>query len=160
MIQWDKTEVGSRGEKGTLQVSLHGDMEESGYSPRQLALGVPTWAGGLNQMTSKGLFHLQPFCDSVNKCFIFELQQLSRDTESHKLEGNSRYNLDSSKATMEPCSRLSPKLVKSSFWLENQCQPNVALTTLFLYMFQLRTSNSAGVANRPGLGPSIKQHTD
>jgi len=35
------------------------------HGPGLLALGVPAWAGGLYQVTSRGPFQPQPLCDSV-----------------------------------------------------------------------------------------------
>lgn len=47
-------------------VSLLGDIQKSsGRGPGQHAVGSPVWAGGLDLMISKGLFEIQPFCDSV-----------------------------------------------------------------------------------------------
>lgn len=47
---------------------LLGDLQMlSGLSPEQLALGGPAWAMGLGQMTSRGPFHPQLFCDSIRQ---------------------------------------------------------------------------------------------
>ena len=43
----------------------------SGHGPGQLALGSPAWAGRLDQMTSRGPFPPQPFCDSVMGTILF-----------------------------------------------------------------------------------------
>ncbi len=39
-----------------------------GHGPGHLALCGPARAGRLDQMTSRGLFQPQPFCDSVRDC--------------------------------------------------------------------------------------------
>lgn len=38
----------------------------TGHSPGQPALGNPAWAGGLDQVTSRGPCQPQPVCDSVS----------------------------------------------------------------------------------------------
>ena len=51
--------------QGGCGISTHGDIQKpSGHGPGQLAQGGPAWAEGLDQMTSRGPFQPQPFCDS------------------------------------------------------------------------------------------------
>jgi len=60
---WPSTATGCQGSCG---VSLLGSIQKScGHGLGQPALSGPAWAGGLDYMTSRGLFLLQPFCDSV-----------------------------------------------------------------------------------------------
>ena len=53
--------------QGCCGVSILRDVQKpSGPKPGQLALGGPTWAVGLDRMTSAGYFQPQPIYDSVN----------------------------------------------------------------------------------------------
>lgn len=59
---WALTKVAQEG----CVVSVLGDIQMTpGLGSGQAALGSPAWAGMLHQMTFRGLFQTQPFCDSV-----------------------------------------------------------------------------------------------
>ena len=52
--------------QGSFGVPILGDIQKPSDSPGQTSLGDPAWAGQeVDQMTFRGPFQPQPFCDSV-----------------------------------------------------------------------------------------------
>ena len=73
--------------QGGCGVSIVGDTQNSsGHGLGHPALGGSIWAGGLDQMTSRGPFQPQPFCDSLLLWTLFQFIALIFFMSSSQLQ--------------------------------------------------------------------------